>query len=181
MDYLVYRAKKRDKDAFSELLRRNTPSMYKVAKAILQNDDDAADAIQETALTCWEKIHTLQKDRYFKTWLIRILINHCNMIYREKSRISTGETIPETGSLEERYTNVEWQEFLSHLDEKHRVVAVLFYIEGFKIREIADILQISQNTVSTRLAAAREKMRKLYSQNPSQHKSTVLKRKELLK
>ncbi len=44
MDYLVYKAKRGDKNAFSELLRRNTPSMYKVAKAILKNDDDAADA-----------------------------------------------------------------------------------------------------------------------------------------
>ncbi len=181
MDYLVYKAKRGDKNAFSELLRRNTPSMYKVAKAILKNDDDAADAIQETALTCWEKIHTLQKDRYFKTWLIRILINNCNVIYREKSHIFSDDAIPEAGSLEESYANVEWREFLSHLDEKHRVVAVLFYIEGFKIREIADILQISQNTVSTRLAAAREKMRKLYSQEPPKAGSTALKRKELSK
>ena len=81
MDILVRQAKKHDKDAFSQLMKLHTPSMYKIAKAILKNDEDTADAIQETALTCWEKIGTLKKDKYFKTWLIRILINHCNQIF----------------------------------------------------------------------------------------------------
>ena len=67
MDTLVHKAKQHDKEAFSQLMRLHTTAMYKVAKAILKNDDDAADAIQETALTCWEKINTLKKDKYFKT------------------------------------------------------------------------------------------------------------------
>lgn len=57
------------------LIEQNTKSMYKVAKAILKNDEDVADALQDTILTCWEKIGTLEKNEFFKTWLIRILIN----------------------------------------------------------------------------------------------------------
>lgn len=164
MDILVFKAKRHDKEAFGELIRLHTPNMYKVAKAILKNDDDVADAIQETALLCWEKLASLKKDAYFKTWMTRILINNCNAIYQKRSRIISGEILPETGVEEPEYASVEWQQFLQCLDEKYRVVVVLHYVEGFKIREIAEILQINENTVSTRLAAARQKMEKQYSQ-----------------
>ena len=160
---LVRRARKRDKEAFSQLIKQHTPSMYKVAKAILKNDEDVADAVQETALTCWEKLDTLKKDRYFKTWMIRILINHCNQIYRQRSRMISEVLLPEEGAAEESYAAVEWREFLMCLDEKYRVVTILYYVEGFKIREIAEILQINAKTVSGRLATARDRMEKQYT------------------
>ncbi len=167
MERLVRKAKKQDKEAFGQLIRLYTPDMYKVAKAILKNDEDAADAMQETALTCWMKLDTLKKDRYFKTWMMRILINHCNGIYRQKSRVISDQMMPEEGGLEENYSTVEWREFLQCLDEKYRVVAILYYVEGFKIREIAEILELNANTVSGRLATAREKIEKQYCQRPS--------------
>ncbi|MDO4678431.1 MAG: RNA polymerase sigma factor [Eubacteriales bacterium] len=164
---LIRRAKMQDKDAFCQLIRLYTPNMYKVAKAILRNDEDAADAIQETVLTCWEKINTLQKDNYFKTWLIRILINHCNTIYRQKSRIISDAEMTEPSYTETNYSSVEWQEFLTCLDEKYRILILLYYVEGFKIREIAEILQLNEKTVSGRLASARDKMEKMYTQKTS--------------
>ena len=163
MDILIRKAKKHDREAFSQLIKTHTPSMYKAAKAILKNDEDVADAIQETALTCWEKIGTLKKDKYFKTWLIRILINHCNQIYRQRSRMISEVLLPEEGAAEENYAAVEWREFLMCLDEKYRVVTILYYVEGFKIREIAEILQINAKTVSGRLATARDRMEKQYT------------------
>ncbi len=173
MDNLVQRAKRQDQDAFVELIRMHTVSMYKVAKAILENDEDVADAIQETILTCWAKIGTLKKERYFKTWMIRILINHCNGIYRQREKMITKETLPESGKVEEQYATVEWQEFLKGLEEKYRIVVMLYYVEGFKIREIAEILQISENTVSTRLSAARKKMEQQYQKQPSRIRQIV--------
>ena len=162
MDILVYQAKRHDKEAFGKLMKMHAASMYKVAKAILKNDDDVADAIQETALTCWEKVNTLRKDKYFKTWLTRILINNCNAIYRQRNRMLPADEIPESGTVEESYAQIEWQEFLQCLDEKYRIVTMLYYVEGFKIREIAEVLEINENTVSTRLAKARKIMEKQY-------------------
>ena len=78
MENLVKKAKAGDSGAFAQLIRMNTQSMYKVAWAYLKNDEDVADAIQETILKCYEKLSTLKKDSYFKTWMIRILINNCN-------------------------------------------------------------------------------------------------------
>ena len=78
MIQLVKRSISGDADAFLELMEKNSLAMYKVARGILDNDEDAADAIQDTILTCFEKIHTLKNPEYFKTWMIRILINECN-------------------------------------------------------------------------------------------------------
>lgn len=62
MKLLIRKAKKHDKEAFSQLIREYGKDMYKVAKTILKNDEDAADAIQDTVLICWEKIDTLRQD-----------------------------------------------------------------------------------------------------------------------
>ena|GEM_PF-1867226 len=69
MELLIHKAKQHDKAAFAAIMTQNAQSMYKVAKAILKNDEDVADAMQETALNCWEKIGTLKKNEYFKTWI----------------------------------------------------------------------------------------------------------------
>lgn len=164
MDILVQRAKRRDGEAFSQLIHEHTKSMYKVAIAILKNEEDAADAIQDTILSCWEKIHTLRKDEFFKTWLIRILINHCNAIYRQRAYFVAESEVMEQMTMENGFLNVEWKEMLRNLDEKYRTVIVLYYAKGFKVREIAQILDIGESAVKARLSVAREKMEILYSE-----------------
>lgn len=165
MEILVKKAKKHDKEAFQRLMEQHGPSLYKTAKAILKNDDDVADAMQETALTCWEKIDTLKSEKYFKTWLMRILINHCNAIYRLRLKTVSEEIAPEVWSQDENYSNVEWEDFLNGLDEKYRIVIVLYYVEGFKTKEIAEILQISESTVRGRMVTAREKLEAQYARD----------------
>ena len=162
MEQLVKKAKNHDKEAFEDLMQAYAQSLYKVAKAILKNDEDVLDAMQETALTCWEKIGTLKQERYVKTWMIRILINHCNEICRQRRNILQDAMIPEAGRQDESFLNVEWEDFLDGLDRKHRTVVVLYYVQEFKTREIAEILKVNESTVRSRLAAAREKMETLY-------------------
>ena len=88
---LIRKAKDRDPDAFTTLMQQQTKDMYRVAIAILMNDEDAADAIQETILDCWERIGTLRENRYFKTWLTRILINNCYDIRRKRENLAPME------------------------------------------------------------------------------------------
>lgn len=75
--------------------------------------------------------------------------------------------MPEEGRAERNYETVEWKEFLKCLDEKYRIVTILYYVEGFKIREIAQILEINEKTVSGRLASARDRMEKQYMHEKS--------------
>lgn len=81
----VHLAKQGDKEAFSELIHENKLSMYKVAKAMLGRECDVEDAIQNTIINSYKNIKNLKKEKFFKTWLIRILINECNKIIRSLS------------------------------------------------------------------------------------------------
>ena len=86
-DDLVKRAKRHESEAFTELMQLYMTDMYKVAYAILMNDEDAADAIGDTILICWEKMNQLVKIRYFKTWMTRILINKCYDIRKKNQNL----------------------------------------------------------------------------------------------
>ena len=162
MENLILEAKKGNSDAFTRLMQSQLQNMYKAASAILNNDEDVADAISDTILTCWEKLRQLKNPAFFRTWMTRILINKCKDMLRKQSGFSLVEELPEQPVYDAKYENVEWKDALNALDEKHRLVMVLYYVEGFKIREIAEILQINENTVSTRLSADRKKMEKHY-------------------
>ena len=164
MKTLIKKAQHKDADAFVELMQENMKDMYKVARAILSNDEDAADAIQDTILACWEKIHTLKQEDCFKTWLTRILINNCNLILRKKRKLVLDDSIMDmqAGCECDGYENTEWKEMLGCVDEKYRVIIILYYVEGFKIREIGEILHESESAVKRRLASARKQMELAY-------------------
>lgn len=157
---LIKKAKRQDEDAFTKLMQFYLKDLYRVALAILMNDEDAADAIQDTILACWEKLDTLKKDQYFKTWMTKILINKCYDIRRKSLRIVDLEAYEEPAA-EDRY-NLEFKEALSSLDEKYRSVMILFYSEGYHIDEISAILKIPPSTVKTRLQRGRKKMARYY-------------------
>ena len=164
MQELVEKAVRGDADAFLELMEMNSLSMYKTARGILKNDNYVSDAIQDTILTSFEKIHKLKNPQYFKTWLIRILINECNQILRHYKKVNTIEQVPETPRQDKSLAEFEFKEMLEQVDEKYRVILVLYYEQGFKISEIAELLELNENTVKTRLARAREQIRSAYFQ-----------------
>lgn len=164
MRFLIKRARKRDKAAFVELIEQQKTAMYKIAGSYLRSEDDIADAIQDTVLACYEKIGSLQNDRYFKTWLTRILINKCMDVLRRGNKEYPFAEVPECGESCMELENYEFYELLNSLDEKYRIILVLYYAEGFKIREIAQILELEENTVKTRLSRARRQLAKEYGQ-----------------
>ncbi len=157
---LVKKAKQKEPDAFTELMQLYLKDMYRTAIAILLNDEDAADAVQDTILACWEKLDMLKSPQYFKTWMTRILINNC---YRIRKHAKNTEALKEheEPSVYDEY-NLELKEALSFLDEKYRIVMTLFYSEGYRIDEIAGILKIPKSTVQTRLHRGRKKLARDY-------------------
>lgn len=162
MRTLVKRAMRGDKDAFTQLITQYTSDMYKVARGILNNNEDIADAIQNTILICFEKINTLQQAKYFKTWLIRILMNECNQMIRKNGNQCLLEKFPEIPWRDRSMEYVEFQQLMQALDEKYRLILILCYAEGFKITEIAELLHIKEGTVKTRLKRGRESLAKEY-------------------
>lgn len=158
MDHLILEAKRGDPDAFSALMQSQMQNMYKAARAILNSDEDVADAIADTILTCWEKLNQLKKPEFFRTWMTRILINKCKDIIRKRKRYSYVEEVPEVSVQEEGFENVEWIDALNCLEEKYRLVAVLYYVEGFSTVEIGEMLGMPDSTVRSRLSRARRKL-----------------------
>lgn len=147
-----------DKEEFTRAVLEYESTLYRVAKSMLGSEADCADAAQNALLRAWEKQHTLRDTAYFKTWLTRILINECRAMLRQRARFvpleeeaAEGEIAPERDS--------GLYEAVMGLDVKYRVPFVLYYIEGFRTREIASMLKLPEGTVKTRLWRAREILR----------------------
>lgn len=156
MEQLVKKAIKGDGEAFATLIMNNMQSLYKTAWIYLKNDADVADAVQDTILSCFENIHTLKNPRYFKTWIVRILINKCTDIHRSKENVADTDNIMESSSLESQYEHCEWKLLMNTLDEKYSIVLSLHYYEQLSVREISKALGLKQNTVLTRLRRGRQ-------------------------
>ena len=147
------------KEKLGELVLASQETMYRVAKTILRSDVDCADAIQEAIVKAFSGVHTLRSDKYAKTWLIRIVINESNTLLRKRQKLVSLEDHRVEALSEERETYSELYEAISHLDEPNRLAVTLYYLEGYSIRETADILETTENIVKKRLMRARHQLR----------------------
>lgn len=149
------------KEQLGSLILDSERQMYVTAKEILKNDQDCGDAIQETIVKAFSKIQTLKKDNYAKTWLIRILINEChNILRKRKNQVSFEDVEWEIGGkTREKKDYSELYQAVSSLKEDLRMPIVLYYIEDFSVKEIAQILGITEGAVQKRLARARRKLK----------------------
>ncbi len=161
MEKLIKEARAGNPDAFTRLMKSQMQSMYKTARAILLNYEDIADAVSETILACWENLNKLKEERFFKTWMTRILINKCNDIIRKK-QYYLDEDIPETPYIDTGFENAEWKDAMNSISEKYRLVMVLYYIEGFNTGDISMMLDVPEGTVRSRLARGREQLAGIY-------------------
>lgn len=157
MEQLVRRAINGDTDAFLELMDQNTQIMYKTAWSVLRNNEDASDAVAETILTCFEKIYTLKNPAVFRTWMIRILLNHCYAIIRDQAHYVRSGEIPEKTEMQnwEENEGDSFRELIQGVDEKYGMILTLYYADELTIREIAEVLRLNENTVKTRLVRGR--------------------------
>lgn len=105
-------------------------------------------------------IQTLRKDAYAKTWLVRIVINECYAIMRRDQRLVPIDdfTVAEAASEQTDYS--ELYDVLSRLPEEIRLTVTLYYIEGYSVREVAELMNTTQSAVKNRLMRARAKMKK---------------------
>lgn len=148
------------KEQLGSLIIASEDTMYRVAKTLLRSDADCQDAIQEAIVKAFTKIHTLREDRLAKTWLIRILLNECYTILRQKNRLVSIEDYPGEEKAAEKEDYSDLYEALSDLSEQARICVTLYYMEGYRVKEIASLLDVPESTVKNRLARARIRMRR---------------------
>lgn len=149
-------------EAFENLVIPQKNKLYKTGMAILKNDDDTCDAIQETLISAYEKFGTLKNVEYFNTWITRILINKCYDILRNNKKISyiNKEMEVETNtSYYDIYKSESLVErVLNLIDSDLKLVSVLYYYDEYSVKEISEILNIPEGTVKSRLSRARDKI-----------------------
>lgn len=167
MELLVKKAQRGDAEAFVALIEANKESLKRIAFSYLKNEEDIADAIQETILDAFEHIKTLRKAVYFRTWLVRILINNCTKIYRKNKAQVNYEYTPEevlSDKTGENFaiffsTDLEFCDLLTRLPEDSRTIFQLYFGEQFTMSEIAEILQINENTVKSKIHRGKKLLR----------------------
>lgn len=164
MEELVERAKNKDESAFDEIILMMEKEMYLIAKTRLNNDDDTADAIQETILLCFKNIHKLKDNALFKTWAIRILINECNKIYKKTKRKAISIEESEINIKDENYNdgNLSFHILIRNLSKEEKTILTLYYCSKYTTSEIADILKIKENTIKSKITRAKNKLRNEY-------------------
>lgn len=181
MDVLVERARHGDADAFARLFERGKLAFWRSIRAVVGNDHDAADVLQETALRAWKALPQFNGESAFETWAMRIALNASYDALRQRNR----EQVYDFGALAagnadagavlrnaaESLTS-QWepssnamldvQRTLGRLSSADRLVLTLFYVNDLPCAQISEILGVSQGAVRTRLARARERFREEY-------------------
>ena len=145
------------KEKFTSLVLDCEETLYRISVSMLKNEKDAEDATQTAILKAYEKISTLGEERYFKTWLVRILINICKKQLRNKGNFTQFQD--DYSSLGISFEYIEVRTAIESLPLKIIQVVVLYYLEQFSTKEISSILKIPKGTVLSRLSKGRSLLR----------------------
>ncbi|WP_040210427.1 sigma-70 family RNA polymerase sigma factor [Clostridium polynesiense] len=159
-DLEVSLAIKGNKDSFIHLIEHLESYMYKVSKSMLYSDSDCADAIQETILKAYKNIASIKNPQFFKTWLIRILINECNKINNYKKKVIPMEEIFPDSQGTGITDSLSIEHSISLLEDDLKEAVILYYFEDLPVKEISRVLNIPEGTVKSRLSRARVKLAK---------------------
>lgn len=153
-----------DEQEYQRQISTCLPMLYRTARAVLRNDADCADAVQEAIFQGWRKRRQLRDSARFQAWMLRITINECRNLQRRsmKQLRAVSAAIDEMRvAYSARGPNEELEAALSELPEKYRLPIVLHYIEGYATREIAEIMQIPEGRLRERMRTARQRLERM--------------------
>jgi RNA polymerase sigma factor (sigma-70 family) len=161
---------------FEILIRRYNPYLYKVGRSYRFNHEDVEDLMQETFIKAYENLNKLENSAYFKTWLIRIMLNEC---YRKRQRAAIRnevavetflyeKTIPmffnSNNETEKKVVNREMngviENAIKHIPLDYGLVFSLRELNGMSVLETAKALNITETNVKVRLNRAKAMLRK---------------------
>lgn len=141
--------------------------LFRLAVSMVQDPQLADEMVQEAVLTAVARIHQYKQGSNFKGWLFTIAINRCRQQLRQQKRREQLDRLlwwrepspmPEEAVLQQERNQTLWQA-VATLKLKHRLPIILRYIHGFSLNEIANILQMNEGTVKSRLYYAHQQLR----------------------
>lgn len=168
---LVLQAGQGDRAAFGELYEETGRSVYFNCLKLLGNAQQAEDITQDTFMKALEKLDSLKEPENFSAWVTRIAINNCKMYFRKNPRTAEEESekiiddTPDSELIPDDYADSEEKRRIimniidTALTDEQRQTIILYYFDMMSVAEIAEIMECSVGTVTSRLSAARKKIR----------------------
>jgi len=161
----------KDKEWFTAGVMEYQDRMYRIAYNMLRNEEDAKDVLQDTLLRAYSSLDSLKDPEKFRPWIMQILVNCARDASRRRSRAASVQLDDYPDCMLWREDDNEpaldsmWlQEGIRQLDEKSRMIVLLYYFEEIEIRDISRIMSMTVSAVKVRLSRARQKLKKLLSE-----------------
>ena len=160
-----------DAVAFSDIVNRYTPVVYSLAARLLENREEAEDAVQEIFLSAFRSLKSFNIKVRFYSWLYTIAVNKIRSLLRKRRR--SGRTVSldteDFPDLPDRRENLQLQvisyteedrarEAITRLKPIYRIAFALRFMEGMPINDMAEVLEVPVGTVKARLHRARKKL-----------------------
>jgi len=166
-----------NENAFAQLVDKYKTKVFHLAYQMTRNQETSDDLTQESFIKAYTSLDRFEFKSSFGTWLYRIALNHIRDHLRKETRmrpVSLDETLeniashdskipPRENVMETKRQNQIIQEGIRSLPEKYRMIMILRDLQGFPYKDIAQILNISEGTVDSRLFRARSLLRKKIS------------------
>ena len=171
---LVARCRSGDMDAFESIYRRHSRAMYNLAFRMVGNAAEAEDLLQEIFLQAYNKLPGFEGRAAFGTWLYRLAVNRCLDHLRSAAaqKQSMTRSLDEPAGLspsapaESTSARLDLENAIVQLPQSYRAAFLLFDVEGFGHREVADILGVAEGTSKSLVHKARLKLRELLGKSP---------------
>lgn len=145
------------REEIASLIIEYQENLYRLAFSFLKNDADAQDAVGETIVKAFENREHIRKKERVKAWLMQILANEARTMLRKKKRLQLTDE-PEIFAPAVPFQSDELWPIVMELPEEFRVVVILYYYEQLSVREVSKVLKVSEGTIKSRLARARQKL-----------------------
>ena len=147
-----------DTAQFNAYAAKYMDTVFRLAFSWLKSPADADDVTQNVLLSLYRTDYQFESDEHVRNWLMKVTVNECRKVWRRPFRSHENiDDYAETLAFEDP-SYQDLFEAIMQLDRDKRTVIVLYYIEGYSIKEIAEILDVPAATIGTRLARARAKL-----------------------
>ena len=147
-----------DQEEFARRVSAKRNQLYRTAYLYLGREADALEAVDEAVYQALRHLRQLREERYFETWLTRILLNECHRELRRRKRLAGEEALPESAGPD-AYDGLPLRAAVSRLPEDLRAVIILRFFAGLSQAETAAALEVPQGTVATRQRRALQLLR----------------------
>lgn len=150
---------KSEEEWLLQLVEQKSNVMYRLVYNMLCNSADTEDVVSTAILKAWENRKKLYQSDKAGSWLVRVAMNEAGNIYRARKRLNITDSMPQQEIVENQ--NDIW-DAVRKLNPRESKVVILYYYEGYSVKEVASMLKIPIGTVKSRLSSARKHLRKYW-------------------